>query len=302
MDEVILLNPTTCGINKDGGPRYKVDQSTGKRTQEIDNEMALQVAAYLGKKSVPGLVRIPLERAVKERTLVPRYYDARWVQPFKKLCRKKGWKYISIGELEKLGYLKVRGGHGSPSNDKRSGHIPYVKVSDIRNLRVNINPTNLVTETIAKIFWRGSNSGLQAWDLLTPNRASSNIGEFAVLLPGEEAVVLTKEVFVFRIQGGLAEGWSPFYLLWALCLKSVRQQWQRITLMQTNREDVGRRYREILLPVPASKAEADEVAAAFEAYFQTIAKARASFKSKLENSDVEFIASVFANIPVEEDE
>src|SRR5437868_1298444 len=83
--------------------------------------------------------------------------------------------------------------------------------------------------------------GLKPWDLVTPNRASSNIGEFAILLPGEEQVVLTKEVFVFRILDETLL--DAFYLLWALSLKAVRDQWRRIVLMQTNREDCGSRYR-----------------------------------------------------------
>jgi len=114
-----------------------------------------------------------------------------------------------------------------------------VKVSDIRGLRINVNPTNLVTESVARRFWRSESSGLQAWDVITPNRASSNIGEFAILLPGEEQIVVTKEVFVLRVLKG--ELWDPFYLLWALSLRAVRDQWRRVALMQTNREDCGDR-------------------------------------------------------------
>ena len=84
---------------------------------------------------------------------------------------------------------KVKEGDGpsrlSPPNDQRSGHVPYIKVSDIRGLRINVNPTNLVTNPVATRYWGGVSSGLQAWDLITPNRASSNIGEFAILVPGK---------------------------------------------------------------------------------------------------------------------
>jgi hypothetical protein len=46
------------------------------------------------------------------------------------------------------------------------------------------------------------------------HRASFTIGEFAVLVPGDQEVVLTKEVFVVRVIGGEDAGWTPFYLLW----------------------------------------------------------------------------------------
>lgn len=294
---VLFLNPNTCGIYKNGGPRYKVDPATGSRTTEIDNEMADQVGAFLAGKPVPGLVEVAPDDVFRKGVLVPRYYDSRREEPFLALCKAKGWESVSLGDLEDGCVLKFRGGHGSPPNDKRTGHIPYVKVSDIRSLRVNINPTNLVSDVVAQQFWRGPNSGLLAWDLLTPNRASSNIGEFAILLPGEEQVVLTKEVFVVTVVGGQESGWSPFYLLWALCLRAVREQWQRVTLMQTNREDVGKRYREILVPQPESKEWADEVCAAFRDYFTIIAEARTRFRATLNTSGLEYIASALSALP-----
>jgi len=165
---------------------------------------------------------------------------------------------------------------------------------------VNTNPTNLVTEAVARQYWRGPSSGLQAWDVVTPNRASSNIGEFALLLPGEEQVVLTKEVFLLRVTGGETSGWSPFYLLWALSLKAVRMQWQRIALMQTNREDCGKRYREILIPMPGDKASADARCAAFRDYFTTLASGRAKFVAALTTSGIEYIASALSLVPTSE--
>jgi len=290
-EEVVFLNPFTCGIYKDGGARYKIDPATGRRTDEIDNELGEQVGLLLSDADVPGAVRVNIEDVFSKRVLVPRYYDTRWLDDFKVLLEREGLESVSLGELVDTGVITVRGGHGSPSNDRRSGNIPYVKVSDIRSLRINVNPTNLVTQEVAESFWRGGDSGLRAWDVITPNRASSNIGEFAVMLPGEERIVITKEVFILRVVGGHDAGWSPFYLLWALCLKAVRKQWQRVALMQTNREDVSSRYREILLPVPHNAEWAEAVSAPFRDYFTTLAAARTAFVTSLSESGYEYIAS-----------
>lgn len=292
---VFFLNPKTCGIYKSGGTRLKVDQH-GRRMSEVDNELLEQVQAFISGKNPPGASTAPSSKAV-DGVLVPRYFDKRWNDPFDSLLKKKGISALTIGQLIDQKILSVRGGHGSPGNDQRVGAVPYVKVSDIRNLRININPTNLVPLELAKRFWRSQDgdSGLRAWDVLTPNRASANIGEFALILPGEEQVVLTKEMFIFRIVGGQMNGWDPFYLLWCLCLKPVRLQWQRVTLMQTNREDVGDRYREIRLPDPPSRDWALEVSAPFRKYFKTIAKAKEAFKQEVSSSGYEFIASVFSD-------
>lgn len=301
-DAVVFLNPSTCGIYKSGGPRFRIDPSTGDRTDTIDNEMADHVDSYLRGDAPPGIAKVPISTIERSRILVPRYYDARWSEPIIELCKTHGWKHTTLGALEDAGILYVRGGHGSPSNDKRTGHIPYIKVSDIRSLRVNTNPTNLVSAAVAQQYWHGDSSGLNGWDLLTPNRASSNIGEFAVLLPGEEEIVVTKEVFVLRILTGRDAGWSPFYLLWALTLKAVRNQWQRVALMQTNREDVGDRYREIIIPIPPSLKEAKRLSSSFHDYFTTIATAKKKFVDALGSSGFEFIASAHSSWNEPDDE
>lgn len=299
---VAFLNPRTCGIYKNGGIRYKTDAASGQRTEQIDNELIEVVDTFLKKGSSPAIAQHPIKEVYDKKVLVPRYFDKRWNSELEGLLDSEGVESVSIGELVSKGILQIFGGHGSPSNDQRLGHVPYIKVSDLRCLRVNVNPTNLVSEAVAKRFWGGDISGLQPWDLITPNRASSNIGEFIILLPGEERLVITKEVFIFRIIGGEAEGWDPFYLFWALCLKAVRNQWQRITLMQTNREDCGSRHLEILLPNPISKKWAAEVSAPFREYFQTIASAKEAFLKEIVGSDRSFIASVYSAVPEVEDE
>ncbi len=294
---VVFLNPRTCGIYKDGGARFKTDPTTGLRTNEIDNELIEHVMSYLAGKPSAGSASVDLSEVFGNHVLAPTYYDSRYDDPIRRLFEAEKLEGMTIGELMADGHISVRGGHGSPGNDQRSGHIPYVKVSDIRGLRINTNPTNLVSRSVAMRFWRGKSSGLRPWDLITPNRASANIGEFAILLPGEEEVVLTKEVFVIRVVR--TDLLDPFYLLWAFSLKAVRDQWRRITLMQTNREDCGQRYREIILPRPRDKAWGDETSAAFRDYFKTIAKARAIFIEKVKTSKFEHIASVLSTTPAD---
>lgn len=291
--EVTFLNPRTCGIYKNGAPRYKTDPLTGKRTEEIDDELIDAVDNYLAGKQSSGEARVRLEDIFTNKVLVPTYYDERPNEGVNLLLKKLAVDGITIGELVRSGTIYVKGGHGSPGNDQRTGQIPYIKVSDIRGLRVNVNPTNLVTNAVATRLWKGASSGLQSWDVITPNRASNNIGEFAILLPGEEELVLTKEVFVIRILDH--DIWDPFYLLWSLSLEAVREQWRRIVLMQTNREDCGDRYREIILPNPRSKDWAHQYSRAFRDYFTTVATAKTKFVESVGNQEFDYIASVRAS-------
>lgn len=299
-DKVIFLNPRTCGIYKSGGVRYKTDPATGKRTEEIDNQLIEAVDSYISGEGSDCQFEVESKEVFKREVIVPTYYDERYNNGIQEVLGDLSVEGITIGELLDEGIISVRGGHGSPGNDQRSGHVPYIKVSDIRAMRMNVNPTNLVSRQVAERFWRGEESGLAPWDVLTPNRASSNIGEFAIVLPGEEEVVITKEVFIFRIEK--SSTWTPFYLFWALCLGAVRDQWRRIALMQTNREDCGRRHREIILPEPKSKAWAEKSSQGFKDYFEAISTAKASFTSDLAKSDLRYIPSALGGLGDEENE
>ncbi len=64
--------------------------------------------------------------------------------------------------------------------------------------------------------------------------------------------------------------------------------------MQTNREDVGQRYKEILIPFPISKEWADKVSAAFKRYFESIAESKKEFADSTAKDDFTYIASVSA--------
>lgn len=119
-----------------------------------------------------------------------------------------------------------------------------------------------------------------AYDLLTPIRTSKNIGDFSVLMPGQENVVLTKEILVLHAAADAP--FDNFYLLWAMSLKAVRRQWERVVFMQTNREDVGDRYKEIRLPVAPSEQVASTYSAPMRDYYQGVASLRESFLDYLD--------------------
>ena len=298
---VSFLNPKTCGIYKDGKPRFKINPETGEKSvTEIDNELLSAVEQFSAGKKCPSRFDASADVVFRKGVVVPAYFDTRFNHPIQVLLDRLDVRGATIGELLDRHVISVRGGHGSPGNDQRTGTVPYIKVSDIRALRMNINPTNMIPQNVAEAFWHGKKSGLSAWDVLTPNRASSNIGEFAIVMPGEEQAVLTKEMFVFRVIDDTLI--DPFYLFWALCLQAVREQWRRIVLMQTNREDCGDRYREIILPMPPSRKWAQKHSEGFRRYFSAVAEAKAAFMRSTRSSQFPLIASVSGAPCVEDDD
>jgi hypothetical protein len=284
---VFVSYAPTVGINKDGEELYVVNPLTGTRTDKLDDRVLEDVRELLSAGKTTSTSRW-VEREALEPGLqaVPVYFDDRSTTNFTDLLdgpEFDGFEAVTLGELIRDGRVIARPGHGSPSADLRTGAVPYIKVSDLRAGQVNINPTNRVTDVVAERFWRGKDSGLSAYDLLTPIRTSKNIGDFAVLMPGQERLVLTKEILV--LHAAESADFDNFYLLWAMSLRVVRRQWDRIVFMQTNREDVGNRYLQILIPVAPSKEKADEVSKPFRDYYLGMQELRQKFLEHLSESD-----------------
>jgi type I restriction enzyme M protein len=59
-----------------------------------------------------------------------------------------------------------------------------------------------------------------------------------------------------------------------MTLRIVRDQWKRVVFMQTNREDVGKRYLELKIPIPESRELADRVSQPFRDYYKKLSEAR----------------------------
>lgn len=295
-DHVVVSTAPTCGLTKGGRTLPLIDAATGHRIQVKDpdtgelvdavNDALLEdMRALAAGKWTGTLARVP-RADVSLRCAVPVYYDRRYERAFKQELAKPEFARFTtrtLGDLVSDGLLTVRGGHGSPSADQRVGDVPYIKVSDLRAGLVNINPTNRVPRRVAERFWRDNTSGLLPFDLLCPERTSKNIGDFCVLMPGQEQVLLTKEILVLR--AGSVAHFDQFYLLWAMTLKVVRDQWRRVVFMQTNREDVGKRFLEIMVPIPDSAEEASRVSEPFRSYYQTLSRARELFADYLQESD-----------------
>ncbi|GAB6059283.1 hypothetical protein [Desulfonatronum parangueonense] len=283
--QTLIVNANTCGINKDGHEQYLVNPETGIRSiSDIDDDLAecsdLIVSGNFSRKEV---FYCDTKHIVSNDVYVPKYYDNKSLEKLSDFIScNPGLSLKSLGNLFSANQILIFRGHGSPSSDQRVGDIPYIKVSDLRAGHVNINPTNMIPIALAKEFWNDETSGLKAYDLISPERASKNIGEFCILMPGQEIAVLTKEVIVVRANTDL---FDQFYLLWALTLKEVVAQWDRVIFMQTNREDVGKRMYEIMIPIPASREIADELSQNFKNYYLGLEKIRRNFIDSIKCSN-----------------
>lgn len=273
-----VSNAPTIGLNKDGLDLFVVD-ANGQRTEEIDDKAIIDVRELMNGNETPTSGYIEAEPMATSYVAIPTFSGdkSESVLKVKVATKLHEFTMCTLGDLIDKGIITVRGGHGSPSADVRTGDIPYIKVVDLRAGRVNPNSTNLVSEAIAKKFWGGSSSGIKAWEIVTPSRASKNIGEPCMIMPGQERMVLTKEILVFSVSDKAPI--DPFYLFWALRLRDVQSQWKRVIFMQTNREDLGNRYRLIEIPYTTNEEAAKAVSKGYKDYFLGIAELQQKFNN-----------------------
>lgn len=290
--QIIMSYPRSIGQDKRGKPVYALNDE-GRRVGLLDNEMADAAAELVGReyrgqarvlRPTHGDTRLHFrilqEEARTRGILVPRFWwRADTEANLEAWARGHSSTFVTLGKLADDGAISIFEGHGSPpGNARATGQVPYVKVTDLKNWRINENPTNFIHEKVADSLRRGGVE-LRYGDLVTPARASSNIGQFSVVMPWQTHIVLTKEVLIIRATAGNEYGLSPFLLLALLSLRIVQEQYKTLTLMQTNREHLGDHWREVEIPLPVSEADKGKIGEAVKSYFEGIVRARESLES-----------------------
>ncbi len=276
--EIIGSFCETFGEDKHGHPRFKFVE--GRQTEERDDEMSEAAELFKGRsprKPSKLHFRFSQDEAVTRGVLVASYW---WRKPYlealETFARDNDCELVSVGQLIEDGELKVLDGHGSPSSHYHGrGPIPYVKVIDIKNWRVNENPKYSIPKDVAEKYRR--RKVLEPYDLVTPTRASKNIGLFGVLMPWQTHVILTREIAIWRIPRE-AKRVDPWLLLAMNSLRCVHDQFRYLVLMQMNREDLGSRYKELLLPIPTKKTQREKWSRPIREYFEATARARSSYE------------------------
>jgi type I restriction enzyme M protein len=283
--------PRSIGQDKRGNPLYRINE-LGRRDGLLDNEMADATKEIVGREyrgtarsDIPSgetrlYFRVPQDTARARGVLVPRFW---WRRDSDDALR--AWEQsnpsviVTLGELADREIVRTFEGHGSPpGNARATGDVPYVKVTDLKNWRINENPTNFVHRDVAYSL-RRNGVVLQYGDLVTPARASSNIGQFSLVTPWQTNIILTKEVLVVRTEENDLRI-DTFLLLALMSLKVVQEQYKTLVLMQTNREHLGDHWREVRIPLPRSMDERMRMGSSVKDYFDGIVLARRSW-SKL---------------------
>ncbi len=283
--EITGVLTESYGEDKHGHTLYRLD-SEGRQTGVLEDEMA-EAAALLavgyGREESKLKFRFLQTDAASSGVILASYH---WRKPYEDALEgfagENDCTLVSIGELVDSGELKLESGHGSPkSHFKGRGSVPYIKVSDIKNWRIIENSKYFIPMDEARRL-RG-NRTLRPFDLVTPTRASKNIGLLGVVMPWQVNAVLTKEIAVIRVADQTRL--SPWLLLVMMSLRVVNDQFRYLVQMQTNREDLGQRIRELRMPIPRKRIVRERWEGHVREYFEAMSSAHRQYDKLLDSLD-----------------
>jgi type I restriction enzyme M protein len=290
-NKIVMSFPRSLGQDKNGNPLYLLNDAGVRDQGDLDNEMAeavehLSSLDYSETRTRRQAKRrtdqrfgfqVPQEHARTRGVLVPRFWwRADTDAALAAWATQHDSDLVTLGELADNGVVRAMQGHGSPpGHSRKTGNVPYVKVTDLKNWRINENPTNFISESVAaKLRRRGPT--LQYGDLVTPSRASANIGQFCMVLPWQTHVVMTREMLILRVADN-DRGITPFLLLALFSLKVVQDQYSNLALMQVNRDHLGDHWREVKIPIPRKESGRNAIAEPVRDYFAGVVLARESY-------------------------
>jgi type I restriction enzyme M protein len=205
--------------------------------------------------------------------MVPRYYDAAPLHELAQEANRLGAELISLGEMVKHGYLRIRKGHEVGAEAYGTGDIPFVRTSDISNYEISIDPTRSVSEEVYRHY--AGQQQLAPGDILMVSDGRYRIGRTAILHDDNYRCVVQSHIRIVSMTPRSPV--SAIELLYLLNLPMVQHQIRNLVFIQSTLGSLGKRLYEIRVPLPKPTAEWKKTVAEF----QSLVEGRAALLARL---------------------
>jgi len=184
---------------------------------------------------------------VKNHTFIPKYYDPGVSHEIE--CLKTTHTLVCLGDLLDAGNLQATTGHEIGKMAYGTGHIPFVRTSDVSNWEIKYDPKQGVSEEIYERY--AKKQDVQAGDILFVRDGTYLIGQSCFLTEQDIPCLYQSHLLKFRVSD---KSPLPAALFFA-CLNApiVKKQIRARQFTADIIDTIGNRYRELLLPVPKNK-------------------------------------------------
>jgi len=265
--KVLAIKIKNIGHNHQGEVNYVYDLATNTFDKSKINDDTIEVIPALKNKDLVSLIEndykprnqkeknfleeksslknmikyVNYKEIVKEDVLVARNYFEEELNTENK---------IKISSLIDQGILKHFDGHGSPQGHlKGQGSYPYIRVKDIVNLEVYVNPQDLIPKFEYDRLFR-TEKELKAKDIVFVRRGSYRIGDVGILYDKDINSIFTRELLILRmVKNDNKYNLTPYNLLFLMNSDEVRSQLQNKIMLDTTLPNIADRWKRLYLPI-----------------------------------------------------
>jgi type I restriction enzyme M protein len=179
------------------------------------------------------------------RYLVPRYHFDRAKKSSIDKEITAGAKFVTLGDLVRKKIISIKKGHEVGSEAYGTGDIPFVRTSDISNFEVSSDPTKSVSEDIYGQY--AKQQGLAPGNILMVVDGRYRIGTTAILSEHNSKCLVQSHLRIINVLR--RDLLTPFELLFALNLQSVKIHMRNLVFIQSTLGTLGGRLLELEIPL-----------------------------------------------------
>lgn len=193
------------------------------------------------------------EREIRDNVYLPKYYNPEIKKKLENL--KPTHDLLVFGDLIKKGVLSLATGHEVGKLAYGTGRIPFIRTSEIANWEIKLDPKHGLSEAIYEDL--KEKQDVQENDILMVRDGTYLVGTCGLVTKYDTKIVYQSHIF--KIRSNKPEALHPFLLLAVLTSPVVKEQISSKRFTQDIIDTLGGRVKELILPVPKSKEEQNEI-------------------------------------------
>jgi type I restriction enzyme M protein len=268
--EIFMSDVKWCGHDSRGNPTLRKDPTTGKLA--LLDEVPLVPSRYrevvrnAEKRDHLGFL-LPSDQ-IRNRIFVPKYYDPEIEAGLEAL--KRTHELVRIGDLQKSKTILVDTGIEIGKMAYGTGTIPFIRTSDLSNWEIKADFKHGVSEEIYDEIKHKVD--LKTGDILLVRDGTYLIGTSAIVTEADLPMLFQSHIFRIRVLKPSTI--SPWLLVTCLNTPIVKRQIRAKQFTQDIIDTLGKRFTEILIPVPKNAKVAAQIASETQKIIESRAKLR----------------------------
>lgn len=186
---------------------------------------------------------------IVRRTLIPKYYDPVLRAELEAEENRAGIRWVPLRSLVKQQLISASTGVEVGKMAYGTGTIPFIRTTDIADLRVKADPRQGVSPEIYENY--AAKAAVIQGDVLLVRDGTYLVGSSAIVTESDSPALICGGIY--RLRSLNPEHFDPNQLLGVLNLRLVRLQMRAKQFTRDVIDTLGKRIFEVLIPDPQSE-------------------------------------------------